>query len=199
MAPAILEECKVSLKPGTRGPWTVEVFEVSEADAERTKLGAMMHGRGYVPAGTYTALKHKAWGIVMSDTPDERLDHRFAISAAHEHVLITGLGIGMVVAAVLAKPTVTKVTVVEKDADVIALVAPQITDPRFEVIHADAFEYKPPKGTRYGAVWHDIWSNICADNLPEMTKLKRKFARRTDWQGCWAERECRRRRGWGGY
>ena len=41
-------------------------------------------------------------------------------------------------------------------------------------------------------------------NLAEMTRLKRRFARRADWQGCWGEellraqkrREQRERRFW---
>lgn len=37
-----------------------------------------------------------------------------------------------------------------------------------------------------------IWDSLCADNLEEMTKLKRRFGRRTDWQGCWGEYQCRR-------
>lgn len=196
------ERAQVALTPGKQGPWTIERFTVSEKDAERTKLSAALRGRGYVPPGAYTMLKHDKHGVVMSDTPDEVYDHRLAIASARGHVLVTGLGIGMVVHAMLTKPSnekVTKITVIEKDADVIALVAHQITDPRVEVIHADAFTYTPPRGTRYGAVWHDIWPNICADNLPEMTKLKRRYGRRADWQGCWAEYECRRQNGWGGY
>ena len=48
-----------------------------------------------------------------------------------------------------------------------------------------------PKGTRYDAVWLDIWDTIGGDNLPEMTKLKRRFSRHTNWLGCWAERDCK--------
>jgi hypothetical protein len=50
------------------------------------------------------------------------------------------------------------------------------------------------KGERYGMVWHDIWDSFCGDNLPEMTRLKRKYGRRADWQGCWGEWQCRRHR-----
>lgn len=64
----------------------------------------------------------------------------------------------------------------------------------FDVIHADVFEWKPPKGQKRGAVWFDIWSDLCEDNLPQMTKLKRKFGRRSDWKGCWSESFLRSRR-----
>lgn len=66
-----------------------------------------------------------------------------------------------------------------------------------QIINADAFAYKPPKSKRYGAVWHDIWANICADNLPEMHKLHRKYGRIADWQGSWCRWQCERNRGEG--
>jgi hypothetical protein len=183
----------VNIPEGSRGKWTVAKFTVSEQDAKMTALRAAMQGRGYVPAGTYTQLTCQGRGIVMSDTPDERRDHYQAVHRATGHVLINGLGIGMVLAAILKKPDVTKVTVVEVDADVIALVGPSFKDdPRVDIVHASAFDYKPPTDARYGAVWHDIWDDLCGDNLPEMTKLKRKYGQKTKWQGCWGEYETRR-------
>jgi len=185
---------RVCLPEGQRGKWTVKRFTVSKEEAKFTALRAAMKGRGYVPAGTYTQLHCQGRGIVMSDTPDEQRDHYIAVRYARGHVLINGLGIGMVLAAVLKKSEVTKVTVVELDPDVVALVGPSYTDSRVQIVTASAYDYQPPKGERYGAVWHDIWDDICAGNLPEMTKLKRKYGRRTDWQGCWCEFECKRRR-----
>lgn len=182
----------VSISEGTCGKWSVVRFSVSEADAKFTVLRAAMKGRGYVPPGTYTRLNCKGRGIVMSDTPDEMRDHRYAVQRAQGHVLLNGLGIGMVLTNILKKECVTAVTVVEIDADVIALVGPNYTDPRVTIIHESAFEYAPPKAVRYGAVWHDIWDTICGDNLTQMTKLKRKYGRRADWQGCWCEYECKR-------
>lgn len=182
---------KVSIAEGERGRWTVSKFEVSENDSKFTAIRATFNGRGYAPPGTYTQIT-RGGRIIMSDTPDEMRDHIHAVHRARGHVLINGLGIGMVLANVLKKDSVERVTVVEIDADVIALVGPSYTDPRVEIVHQSAFEHQPPKGVRYGAVWHDIWDDICADNLKGMTALKRKYGRRTDWQGCWAEYECRR-------
>lgn len=184
----------VNVPEGKRGRWTVKRFTVSEESAKFTALRAAMKGRGYVPAGTYTQLHCDGRGIVMSDTPDERYDHSYPVHRARGHVLINGLGIGMVLAACLRKPEVTKATVVEIDADVVALISPSYTDPRVEIVTASAFDYQPPKGVRYGMVWHDIWDSICGDNLAQMTRLKRKYGRRTDWQGCWCEAQCKRAR-----
>ena len=72
----------------------------------------------------------------------------------------------------------------------IKLIAPHYNDPRLEIIHADAFEWKPPKGVRYNCVWHDIWDYICTDNLPEMHKLHRKYGRRCDYQESWCRSVC---------
>jgi hypothetical protein len=183
----------VDIPEGSRGPWTVKRFVVNQNESAASALRGAFTGRGYVSPGTYTQLVHARRGVVMSDTPDEQRDHYMAVRNADGHVLINGLGIGMVLAAVLKKPEVRRVTVVEIDPDVVALVGPAYaTDQRVEIVTSSAFDYEPPKGVRYGAVWHDIWDTICGDNLPEMTTLKRKYGRRTDWQGCWGEDICRR-------
>jgi predicted membrane-bound spermidine synthase len=120
------------------------------------------------------------------------------VARAEGHVLINGLGIGMVLGAVLKRPKVTAVTVVEIDPTIIAMVWPHYQDPRVTMVQDDAFTFKPPPGARYGAVWHDIWDFICLDNLPQMSKLKRRYGRWAGWQGCWSEHECRRRRRYAG-
>ena len=133
----------------------------------------------------------------MADTYLEIHDHLSFVSRAQGHVLINGLGLGICVQDALDRTEVTKATVIELSPDVIALVAPhyrQRYGDRVEIIEADALTWTPPKGVRYGAVWHDIWDYICEDNLPVMTQLKRKYGRRCDWQGCWAEYDCRHRR-----
>lgn len=192
---------QVTIPEGTQGPWRIERFTVEPNSFENFRLA--MSGRSVRP-GTYTALKHANRGIVMSDTAAEMRDHYQFVRRAEGRVLINGLGLGMCLGAVLAKPAVEHVTVVEIDSDVIALVAPHYTcDPRVEIVNASAFDYAPPKTARYGAVWHDIWDEICTENLTEMTRLKRKYGRKADWQGCWSEPEVRRhlraektRRGW---
>jgi hypothetical protein len=175
---------QVTVPVGTKANWSVERFEIKANSPGMTYLA--LKGRAIKP-GTYTRLVHKDRGVIMSDVPAEVDDHRFFISAARGHVLINGLGIGMALNAILqpGRP-VERVTVVEIDQDVIDLVADHyLKDERVEIVHADAFEYQPPKGIRYGAVWHDIWDEICSDNLDSMKTLHRRYGRRTDWQGSW--------------
>ena len=133
----------------------------------------------------------------MSDTPDEIKDHLAFIYRAHGICLINGLGLDMAATAALRKPNVAHVYVVEQSADVISLVAPTYKknySDRLTVLHGDALTDKWPelRGVRFDAVWHDIWDTICGDNLPEMTKLHRRYARRCNWQGSWARALCRR-------
>ena len=182
----------VTVPEGTKGAWCVERFEVSKRDADFENMRSIFGGGRYIRPGIYTRLTRHGH-VVMSDTPAEKSDHLSPVLRASNHCLVNGLGLGMVVNAMLLKPEVTKVTVVERSEDVIALVAPHYLSQygdRVNIVLADAFAYKPTG--QYDVVWHDIWDNICSDNLEQMTKLKRKYGRRAQWQGCWCEYETRR-------
>jgi hypothetical protein len=197
---------KSDMPEGQAGDWLIERFTISKAEAEIDALRNMMHGaRRSVRPGTYTRLRCGD-ETVMSDTHAEMRDHLGVVQDAHGDVLVTGLGLGMVVVALLQKPEVRTVTVIERSADVITLVAPTLRarfpEDRLEIIHADAYAWKLPKGRRWTCAWHDIWTNLCGDNTQGMGKLRRHYARRIDeWQRCWAEAECkaanRRDRQWG--
>ena len=196
------DKYKVDIPEGKSGIWRVERFTVTPQDEnlERIRAIASSSSRGrFTLAGTYTRLM-RGNELVMSDTPDEIRDHRGAIYEAKGNVLINGLGLGMMARAVLLKPEVDQVTVIEIDPDVIKLVGKYLISQfpmRLEIIKGDAFQYMPPKGIRYDMVWHDIFDNITADNLPLMSKLHRKYGKRTEWQGSWAKELCEMRRdGW---
>lgn len=201
------EEYKVDVPEGEKGIWKVERFEVSDADSTRSSISVMKYGRGFVPPGTYTRLdyvKGPSWnGPMMSDTPDEIADHLEFIRKAQGRVLIHGLGLGMCLAAAANKREVKHVMCIEKDPDVIALVAPHWKERfgnKIEIIEEDALTWKPVKGAWWDAVWHDIWPTICLDNWPEIVKLHRRFGRRSGWQGSWCrarlELQRERERSW---
>ena len=177
---------KVTLPNMEKGEWRIERFTTDRLD-----FHSLLRGRG-VPVGeTFTrAMRNKL--LVASDMPAEMRDQSEAVYRARGHCLVNGLGIGLVLKNILAKPEVASVTVVEISQDLIDLVSPHYADPRVTFVCADALQYQPPKGKRYQMIWHDIWDGICSDNLPAMASLKRKYAKRCDWQGCWAECECRR-------
>ncbi len=190
---------EVTVRDGQVGDYCVETFVVSIDEATAYNLRASFRDRRYITAGTYKRLVRVSnSGIdsrltIMSNTPSEISDHtRFIFKAVNsEVVLINGLGLGVALTKILKSTTVKKITVVEISEDVINLVGPTFTgDPRVEIIHADAMEYKPPRGSKYDVVWHDIWDDICGDNLEQMKILHRRYGRRTTWQGSWCRDEC---------
>ena len=180
----------IDVPNGTSGDWTVESFTVEHNDFSQ-HISLMKTGRG-VPAGNYKRLM-RSGTCVMSNTPDEIRDFMRFVRIAKGSILVNGLGLGVLLRALLNKPEVTDVTVIESSEDVIKLVAPTyLSDSRVTIINDDAFKYNPPKDKRYNAVWHDIWDYICSDNLAEMKKLHRKYGRRADYQESWCRWNCER-------
>ena len=179
---------------GESGDWKIEKFTVSDHDAKffnlRCDLNFQHHRR--IEPGTYTRLWNKK-ALVMSDTPAEVRDQLMFTSTAQGVVLVNGLGLAVTTRLLLAKPDVTRVIVNEISQDVINLVLKYIKNDKLTVNHANAFEWKPPKGFRFDAVWHDIWNDICADNLPDMRKLHRRYGHWADTQGSWGRDQINRR------
>lgn len=175
---------------GQKGDWKIDTFTISPEDAKLYNLSVLMGGHFpglmQVGPGTYRRLSHKG-AVVMSNTRMEIITNMGAYHEATGRVLINGLGMGMLLEAILSKPDVTYVRVIELEQDVIDLVGPHFAnDPRVEIIHADALEYKPAKGEHFNYVWHDIWNDISADNLPQMAILGRRYNKRVaDNQGWW--------------
>lgn len=185
---------EVTVPDGQSGPWRIETKIVEDPDL-LSKARAIVHGYGrYVPAGTYKIL-YRDREVIMSNTPDEIRDFMYFIHKARGRVLVNGLGLGVVLKALIEKPEVDFVTVIELSEDVIKLVGPTFENhPKVEIIHADAYTYQPPKGVRYNAVWHDIWDEIGSENLEGMSKLHRKYGSKTDYQDSWAKDLCQKMR-----
>lgn len=142
-------------------------------------MSSFRRGDQYCPEGKYATLK-VGGRLMMSDTRFEHNTNYEVKRRACGDVLIAGLGIGMVLHPILSNPNVRRVTVIEKSADVIALVAPhvqpkELAAKKLTVVHADIFDWKPIKGTRYDVIYFDIWPDVCTDNLEEIAKLHRRF------------------------
>jgi len=188
-----------TIPDGQSGAWSVERFVVGEEEAKIERMRSAFSGFRQLSVwpGTYVCLNGPG-GLWMSDTPSEAVDHYAPIRRAGVvggHCLVTGLGLGLVTEALLAISAVKRVTVVELESDVIALVGPTLRErwgDRLEIVQADALTWRPPRGLRYSVVWHDIWQVLCGDNQASMTKLKRRYAFRADWQRCWREETVRR-------
>lgn len=171
----------------------IETFEISQDDARFANMRSRSRS-DRVYAGTYKRLII-GHDVVMSNTHMERITNQNFINIAKGNILINGLGLGMVLEKLLEKHEqencIEHITVIEKNPTVIELVGKHYADnPLITIIEADALEYKPPKGVKYDAVWHDIWTFITSDNLEDMKKLHRKYGKRAAWQGSWARDEC---------
>jgi spermidine synthase len=179
------------IPPGALGNVKIEHFEVGTKDASFSALRAAINPwrSDSVAEGKYVRL-FVGHSLMMSDTSMEKRSNMGVIYNSHGNVLIAGLGIGMVLLPILENPEVTSVTVIEKYADVVALVEPPIRKAagdnasKLTVITADIFDWAPPKGQKWDTIYFDIWADICTDNLDDMAKLHKKFARRKT-PGAW--------------
>lgn len=158
---------------GKLGEAEVLHFEVSELAAA---MSAWKGGRNYVPDGRYAKLR-VGGHLVMSDTRHERVSNLEVVQRAHGQVLIAGLGLGMILHAILAKETVEHVTVVELSQDVVDLISPTLAQHsgRLTIVQGDIFEWRPARGTKYDCIYFDIWAEISTGALPEMARLHQTF------------------------
>lgn len=109
---------------------------------------------------------------MMTDAEFERRTNFGAIYEARGDALIAGLGIGLILQPFI--DTCSSVTVIEKEADVIALVGKSF--PSVQVVNADIFEWLPAcKAKLFDVIYFDIWGDVCEDDLDEARKLHRKF------------------------
>lgn len=110
---------------------------------------------------------------MMTDAEFERQTNIDAILQARGDALIAGLGIGLILQSFI--DNCTSVTVIEKERDVIDLVAAAY--PTVTVIHADIFDWSPSRKAKplFDVIYFDIWADVCEDDLQEARKLHRKF------------------------
>jgi spermidine synthase len=173
---------------GSHGVAKITHFEVTPFQSSMSGLRRM----GYVPEGKYARLEVNGC-LMMSDTRLERLSNLTIVEKAQGEVFIAGLGLGMIIHPILAKPEVTKVTVIEKYLDVVTLVEPtlpkkDVETGRVNIIVADVLEWKPLKGQKWDVLYFDIWPDICTENLEDMAVLHRRFChhkRPGGWMGSW--------------
>lgn len=188
---------KVKVPVGKSGEREVKHFTVTEAQASLDKMRSMVSGMPdrAVVAGIYTMLTCSG-AIVMSDTPAEMADHYNFYRKAKGHVLIAGLGLGMIANAVASKPDVISVTILEISPDVIKLVGSTVHK-KCKIVQADVMEYVPNR--KYDYMRIDIWNDICKDNLDVFSDLEEYYEDYADWVGGWSIAQLERmgfRAGW---
>lgn len=122
--------------------------------------------------------------VVMTDAEFERKTNLSAIYAAHGNALIAGLGIGLILEPFIKK--CSSVTVIEKNADVISSVGQHY--PEISIIHADIFQWEPPKVQKWDTIYFDVWSFFNDDTDKQALSLIRKYRKHLKpkgWIGAW--------------
>lgn len=174
------------LAPAKQGEAEVRHYTISDHES---RMSALRGGRSYAPPGKIAQLYVKGV-LVMSDTRHEKMTNYGVVNNSQGHVFIAGLGLGMICHPIAAKEEVTKITVLETSQDVIDLVSPSLPE-KVECVQGDVFKWKPAKGTKFDTIYFDIWPYITTDNLPEMAKLHRRFAKCKRSKEVWMESWCR--------
>jgi len=111
--------------------------------------------------------------VWMSLTPMEMESQEIGIALAHGHVAVMGMGMGWAAMAPTLRDEVTKVTVVERDGDVLAIhrelnlfaQLPEAARAKLEIVQADALEWRPD--TPVDLLMPDIWLPLMSDGRVE--------------------------------
>lgn len=184
------------------GDFEIKYRIATKEDVKFYKLRSAIHGDyggyGYhdFEVGTYTALKHNG-DIIMSDTPMEIRTCQNAVENASGDVLIAGLGLGIVLLEIQAKTSIKSITIIEKNKEVLDLVAKYLPLKKFiNVVKDDIFKWLPKKNIKFNTMYFDIWDNLCGDNYEEMKQLHkrfRKFKNKNAWMNSWSYDFCKRK------
>ncbi|MBI5381380.1 MAG: hypothetical protein HZA31_05725 [Opitutae bacterium] len=106
------------------------------------------------------------WETWMSLSAHEIESQEFGCRYAAGATVVMGLGMGWIAANLALRPAVTRVTVVERDPQVIELFhhsgatdgLPAAAREKIEIVSADALEWRPASPVDY--LYADIWLNL---------------------------------------
>lgn len=157
-----------------RSSVSIDEAEVTRDLASALDILANADGWSCFRPGSYRVLRVDGQ-VMMSECLSEQETCVEAIELARGHVLVGGLGLGMILPPMLAKDTVETVTVVEANPLVHRLVAPHYDHPKLSVILADVFTWEPDR--RFDFAWFDIWPDKASKNRAEMAALARRYRR----------------------
>lgn len=117
--------------------------------------------------------KNRVW---MTVTPNEINTIQPCVKESRGRVLTFGLGLGYYAFHCLLKPEVSRVTVVERNPEVIAVfrewLLPHFPRPEaLEIVQADAFDYATSHLGEYDTVFTDLWHDV-EDGIPLYLRMK---------------------------
>jgi hypothetical protein len=121
------------------------------------------------------------WETWMSLTPHEIESQEPGCLYARGHTAIMGLGMGWIAVNAALNPNVLKVTVVERDEEVINLFAgagvleqtPPEIGAKINIIHGDALDWRPREPVEF--LFADIWRTLAEPDTPaDVRSMQRK-------------------------
>lgn len=192
--PPELVAYKVCLPCRRRRTAAIRHYRIGVRQAEATNWSILMHGDdcAWSYPGRYTSIEIDGLAFA-SDEAKEIVDYLPFLRAAHGHILLTGLGLGLCLQALLRKEDVEHVTVIERNPDVLAIVAPHyramFDNARMTFVEADAFTWQPPRGIRFDIGYHDIWPVAAGFYWPQHEHLFAHYqtfcTEQESWRGQW--------------
>jgi hypothetical protein len=146
---------------GAVGPWRMRRTGVG--------LDCGYYSGTCISAGSTVLLRQGSegqWDTWMSLSPMEIESQELACRHARGHTVVMGLGMGWVAANVALQPAVARVTVVERDGDVLELLLrcrvleglPEFAARKIELVQSDALQWQP--GGPIDFLYADIWLKL---------------------------------------
>ena len=170
-----IEDRGVRLTNGEYAPY--EAFPCGDLRLEGSRLLAPM---GFFDETFRFPMITKDGREWMTVTPNEIETMRDAISEAHGHVLVYGLGLGYYAYMTAIKPEVESVTVVECDEVIYNLfckhLLPQFPEGKIVIVLQDAFAHAEERrflryNRPYDVVFTDLWHDV-GDGIPLYRRMK---------------------------
>jgi len=122
-------------------------------------------------------LEHDERGVIMSNDPHEMLSIGAATTRAHNHTVVAGLGLGLVVDALLKTPAVSLITVIESHRDIIEMVGGKyIGVERVSIVLGDARTMDPKWiDPPPDYVYLDIWDDDSGDTYRDRVAVRERW------------------------
>jgi hypothetical protein len=126
-------------------------------------------------------LKEKTLGnerYIMDTGPFEMVTNKYFIDNAFGDVLIFGLGVGFIVFPLLNDETVTSITIVDNNQDIIdyigGVVTQQDINNKVNIVLGDVLDYHNhiQEGTSFDFIYFDYWDKLTIDAYNEMNSVK---------------------------
>ena len=157
-----------------KGKWSIKTEKEEYFDGEKSDIRMLIH---------------EDRGIIMSDSEFELDDQEeFLSSNPHGHIVIGGLGLGVIVDRLLKRKEVLSIEVIEIDTDVIDLMEEKFSpNKRVSIIHGDALSYdfsNLEKNPDY--IYLDIWDGDAGESYEERVSTKQYWKQICDNVFVWA-------------